>query len=253
MKKLIASFLLVLTACATRMEAPADFRYKEIETTSYLLASWQKMTNPNAPVRIYIEGDGHAFNADGTISSNPTPKGIFLRQIAANDPRANVVYIARPCQYFQTEACSQKDWTTGRFSQKILDSTDIAVKSFMKKAKTEKIILVGYSGGATLGGLIAVRHPNQVLHFSSIAGVLNHDQWTEYHKDPPLTDSLNLADFRSLFLTIPQHHYVGAKDTVVPPVLTQAFMQSNDQITIIPEATHDSGYQKAIKEIYQEK
>ena len=254
MKKFLICFFLVflLTGCVHR-NVLTDFNHELVETDSYVLSTWYKITEPGKPLVVYIEGDGYAFNANGTVSSNPTPKSIFLRQIAANDPRANVVYIARPCQYFQTESCSQKDWTTGRFSQEILDSTDVAVKSFMKKAKTDKIILVGYSGGATLGGLIAVRHPSQVLHFSSIAGVLNHEQWTTYHKDPPLSDSLNLADFRSLFLTIPQHHYVGAKDTVVPPVLTQAFMQSNDRITIIPEATHDSGYQKAIKEIYQVK
>lgn len=226
MRKIFAylSLMIFLTGCVHR-NVLTDFNHELVEADPYVLSTWYKITDPGKPLVVYIEGDGHSFNANGTVSSNPTPKSIFLREIAANDPRANVVYIARPCQYFQTEACSAADWTTGRFSQKILDSTDVAVKSFMKKAKTEKIILVGYSGGATLGGLIAVRHPNQILHFSSIAGVLDHKQWTEYHKDLPLSDSLNLVDFRSLFLTIPQHHYVGAKDSIVPPVLTQAILE----------------------------
>ncbi|MBR2299926.1 MAG: hypothetical protein IJ870_05075 [Alphaproteobacteria bacterium] len=65
----------------------------------FKIASWQKITDKNAPYKIYIEGDGFAFNAHGSPTTNPTPKNTFLRQIAFNDPSKNVVYLARPCQY----------------------------------------------------------------------------------------------------------------------------------------------------------
>lgn len=252
MKKYFVLFLLLLTGCAYR-NVLSDFNHELAETDPYVISAWYKIKKPTEPLVVYIEGTEVSKTPNVQPITNPTPTSSFLREIAARDPRANVAYIARPCQYFQTEACSVADWTTGRFSQKILDSTDTAVKKFMKKAQTDKIILVSYADGAILAGLIAVRHPQQVVHFSTLAGMLNHQQWTEFHKKEPLTDSLNLADFRTLFLTIPQQHYVGGKDTIVPPVLTQAFMQSNDHITIIPDATHDSGYQKAIQAIYQQK
>lgn len=66
--------LLFLTGCVT-IKAPADFVYKAVETRDFTLASWQKVTNPAAPYKIYIEGDGYAFNARGKATQAPTPRG----------------------------------------------------------------------------------------------------------------------------------------------------------------------------------
>ncbi|MDD7312777.1 MAG: alpha/beta hydrolase, partial [bacterium] len=63
------------------------------------MASWQKITHPTAPYKIYIEGDGHAFNAHGQPTGNPTPKGTLVRELAFGDNHENVIYLARPCQY----------------------------------------------------------------------------------------------------------------------------------------------------------
>ena len=70
---------------------PADFVYKEVETRNFTLASRQKVTNPAAPYKIYIEGDGYAFNA---------------REPAFDDDSPNVIYLARPCQYIKSGICS---------------------------------------------------------------------------------------------------------------------------------------------------
>ena len=246
MKKLIASFLLVLTACATRMEAPADFRYKEIETTSYLLASWQKMTNPNAPVRIYIEGDGYAFNHEGQPTSNPTPKGRFVRDLAFNDPNPNVVYLARPCQYVEDEQCSYSNfaWTTGRFSKAVVDSMSAAVETI---AGNRPVVLVGYSGGAMISGLMIGRNTNlNVQKWITIAGVLNHGAWTNHHKVRPLVDSLEMRSIPN----VPQIHFVGEDDNVVPLYLVEQAAPRNT-VSIVPDATHNSGYNGIKRYIYQ--
>ena len=59
MKKVIW-ILLLLGGCQT-LVIPDTFTYKEIETDTYKLASWQKITDTKSPVRIYIEGDGYAL------------------------------------------------------------------------------------------------------------------------------------------------------------------------------------------------
>ncbi|MBQ8869832.1 MAG: hypothetical protein IJ019_00465 [Alphaproteobacteria bacterium] len=73
--------------------------YKKIITDTFTLYSYQKITNTQSLVKLYIEGDGHAFNFHGQPSADPTPKSDFLKNIAFKDTNPNVVYLARPCQY----------------------------------------------------------------------------------------------------------------------------------------------------------
>ena len=73
---------LFLTGCATSITPPETFMYKEIQTDTFKIASWQKITNPETYVRIYIEGDGYAFNASGQPSFNPTPRSDLVRKLA---------------------------------------------------------------------------------------------------------------------------------------------------------------------------
>lgn len=253
MKKVFLGFILcVLSGCASQ-NVLSDMRFQTNMAPPYLLASWHKIQQPGQPLKVYIEGDGMAFDANGQPTSNPTPHSTFLREIAAHDPSPNVVYLARPCQYVTPKTCSVKDWTTGRFSKNVVASTHTAVRSLMKKADTDQVILIGYSGGATVAGLVAVKNPQVVKGVITIAGVLDHEAWTTYHNDPPLTASENLADYKRVFNTLPQHHFVGEKDKVVPPPLVQDFVQDEDRVTVVKGATHDRGYQRIYQQIYDER
>ncbi len=237
-KVFLLSFLL-LYGCQS-ISVPETFTYKEIQTDSYKLASWQKITDKSSPVRIYIEGDGHAFNHYGQPTANPTPRGVFLRKIAFADPNPNVVYLARPCQYVDDERCNIKDWTTGRFSQKIVDSTGQAVKVI---SNNRPIVLIGYSGGALLSGLVIEQNPTlPVKKWLTLAGVLNHTKWTENLNLPPLSDSVDLKKLPS----ISQLHFVGDKDKIVSSEMTATIVPAKDLI-IIPGATHDNGYDNYFK------
>ena len=230
MKKILLS-LLLLCGCHS-VQVPDSFTYKEIETDTYKLASWQKITNKTEPVRIYIEGDGYAFNHLGYPTTNPTPQGTFLREIAFNDPNPNVVYLSRVCQYVDDKRCTQKDWTTGRFSQEIVDATGQAIKEISGKQPT---ILIGYSGGALLSGLVIEQNPKlPVKKWITIAGVLNHASWTNYFDDAPLVDSVDLEKMPK----VEQIHFVGEKDKTVPLELAKKW----SEVQVIQNATHDSGW-----------
>ena len=222
---------------------PESFSYQEIQTDNYTLASWKKITDSKSPIRIYIEGDGYAFNKYGRPTDNPTPRSAFLRNIAFNDSNPNVVYLGRPCQYVLDNKCSQTDWTVGRFSQKIIDSTSQAIKQISKK---QPIILIGYSGGALLSGLIIEQNPNlPVKKWITVAGVLNHTKWTNDLNLPPLTDSVDLITLPN----IKQIHLVGDKDDTVSYEITKSIVADSDLI-IVPNATHNQGYEKCISLIY---
>ncbi|MGN1091124.1 MAG: alpha/beta fold hydrolase [Alphaproteobacteria bacterium] len=250
MKKLLFS-LLFLSACAT--ENPLkDMRFKTVSSGDYTMASWYKITKPEQPVKIYIEGDGKAVDSKGGPTSDPTPDSLFLRKIAADDTSPNVVYMARPCQYLMGSNCSQKDWTTGRFSPKIIDAMTACVNSWKKKAKADKIILIGYSGGAMIASQIAAKQPKSVQKLITVAGILDKDKWSEYHKEEPLTDSLNLKIDK--LKDISQIHYVGAKDEIVPPKMTYDILgKDNASVVVVKGATHQKGFDKIYKDIWKER
>ncbi len=250
-KYLCLLFVFLLTGCATSNPL-TDFRFQTQTVPPYIVASWHQINQVGKPIRIYIEGDGNAFDAHGYPTDNPTPNSDFLRQIAARDPNPNVAYLGRPCQYMLAGDCSVKDWTTGRFSPQIVSSMNQAINALMKKAQTNKAVLIGYSGGAQIAGLIAIQNP-RISEVITIAGVLDVDEWASYHHDTPLSDSLNLYDYKKSFDKIKQRHYVGGKDTVVPPQLTQKFVSNPSTVIIVPKATHNKGYESIYNELYQDK
>lgn len=251
MKKILLTlFILCLSGCSAK-NVLTDYRFQTQTVPPFVVASWFKINMVGEPIRVYIEGDGNAFDGRGFPTDNPTPKSTFLREIAANDPNPNVVYLGRPCQYLQAGACQESVWTDGRFSEEVIGSMEKATLNLMKKAKAPSTILIGYSGGAQVAGHIAVRNPNKISHIITIAGVLDHQAWSDYHGDEPLLKSLNLTDYKDTFNKIPQHHFVGERDDVVPPELTQEFVADETNITIVPKASHNKGFNKVVNTIYQ--
>ncbi len=235
MKKLPLLLLFTLVGCAT-VKAPADFSYREIQTPFFTLAAWVKETSPNATFRIYIEGDGRAFTSTGKPSNNPTPTSDTLRKMAFANTSANVAYIARPCQFVTDDSCSQEDWTTGRFSPQAVTSMATAIKQIAGK---REVIIYAYSGGALISGLVINNFPEiPVRKWITYAGLLNHTSWTEYKNLPPLTGSLDLTQLPEL----PQVHFIGDKDKVIPLELSKQWTQGH-KLVILKNVGHNGPFQ----------
>lgn len=248
MFKLMA-VILILSGC-TAIKAPADFKQVEITTRNFNLAVWQKITDPDGVYKIYIEGDGHAFNARGRATNDPTPRGRLLREIAFGDKSPNVVYLARPCQYVRSPVCTQRHWTTARFAPEIINAEYEAVKQI---AGDHEVILIGFSGGAQVAGLLAAAKPGlKVKKIITIAGNLDHLAWTQHHRLPPLNESMNLESYRKQFVQIPQLHYAGDADKVMPPRLIEDFA-GQQKVIVVPGASHNRGWEKIYESIRNEK
>lgn len=251
MKKIfLCIMLLFLGACASKNPL-TDFRFQTVTAPPYVVASWYKIDKPGDILRVYIEGDGTVLNSDGSVSTNPTPTDTYLRKLASDDPNHNVAYLGRPCQYLQAGPCNKEDWTDGRYAGKIVDSMEETLYGLMKKARADKVVLIGYDGGAQIAGLIAVRFPQDNVEVITIGGILDHYAWTQYHKQPPLIKSMNLADYKKRYAGLKQHHFVGGKDTVVPKALTEEFVADKTSIIVVPRATHEKGFESVSKEIYK--
>lgn len=234
MKRLFLILLLSGCAGAGRYSMPDDFQYVPIKTDSYEIATWQKITNPNGNyIHIYIEGDGHSFDAYGRPTNDPTPRGTFMRDLASSDNFDNVVYVARPCQFIMGDSCEKSDWSDGRFSKKIIDAESYVINQIAQK---KCVSLVGYSGGGFVSAAVIKQNPKLCVDkWITIAGVLNHGIWTEYFGDKPLTKSIELAGLPD----VPQTHYIGERDRVVPHELAKTWANEKD-IILVPRARHDN-------------
>lgn len=250
MFRLILLFFIFLAGCSN-VTIPSDFVYKKINTDIFTLASWQKISNNDEIIKIYIEGDGASFDAYGRATKDPTPKGRMIRELAFGDMSSNVVYLARPCQYIMNDICSVRHWTTARFSHEVIISVYQAIKQI---AENREVILVGFSGGAQVAGLVAsTKKDLKIKKIITVAGNLDHLAWIQYHNLPSLSESMNLADYKNEYFKIPQKHFVGNKDSVIPPKLNFDFLgENNIDIEVVDEASHSTGWDSIYYKIWSE-
>ena len=232
MWRVIFAFSIILVGCVGNGTHDDMTIMSPKRADLYSVATIQKITNTTTPIHIFIEGDGHAFDNHGRATDDPTPRSRTVRDLAMADDAPNVVYIARPCQFVMDKKCTVQDWTTGRFSSVMVDSVATAIKTIVG---TRSVILIGYSGGAMISGLVIQNHPEiDAQKWITIAGVLNHDDWTQYFNDTPLIHSLNL----NTLPYITQVHYVAERDKIVPNTLSQKWI-GDEKMIVIPQATHD--------------
>lgn len=200
-----------------------EFARLDIQTKRLQIAAFVKPSYFGKTLRIYIEGDGFAWLTRHRPSNNPTPIDPIGLKLAAIDAY-NVAYLARPCQYFEKlpSYCETSYWTDAQFSREVIDEMNKAVDQLKSLAKAERVELIGYSGGGTVAALIAA-HRSDVAKLVTVAANLDHQAWSKYHKLSELNKSLNPPDFRKELLGVPQIHFIGEKDQVVPIDIYQSF------------------------------
>ena len=204
------------------------YNTKEFIITSY--ARTNKNINAKQSIIVYIEGDGRAWLSKYKLSDNPTPLNPLTLKLAAIDQNPNVIYIARPCQFTSLDLeknCLSKYWSEARYSKEVVDSINQVIDNYKDSIFTynikPEIHLVGYSGGATIAGIIASQR-NDVKSLRTIAGNLDHDAVSDFHQTTKLNQSLNLIDFVHNIRHIPQIHYIGKKDQIIPIYVVKNFV-----------------------------
>lgn len=216
----------------------------EVSTSTFKLQAFIPDTRIKSPhLTVYLEGDGFAWISSSQPSTDPTPINPVALRLALTQPSGNAVYLARPCQYqAEQDNCRQRYWTQARFADEVVVSLNQAIDTLKTTTDAQHLTLVGYSGGAALAMLVAVRR-NDVRDIITVAGNLDHAAWTDYHHVRPLDESLNPVDQIAALANIRQVHLSGADDTVTPPVLTTRFVAAFPEprqaiVRIIPGYTH---------------
>ncbi len=232
-----------------------NFEKQLIKTNHFTLTSFQKFSDANTKghsITIYIEGDGRTWITRSTLSDNPTPKNPLALKLAVLDKSSHVAYLARPCQYTPLDlepACTPLVWSDQRYSATVIESMNQAVEKLKNTAKANKIHLVGFSGGGAIVLLIATRRQD-IASIRTVAGDLNPNALSQYHRTSPLTGSLDPMVVSKQLIHIPQQHFSGEKDITVPPFiaeglvnfLTHAGSHCAEQI-VLKTATHHNGWE----------
>ncbi len=213
----------------------------------FWLLTYQKIQNPGAPYAIYIEGDGLAFRTKYEISDDPTPLRPMLLTLAGMDTRTNVVYIARPCQYvmeIDSAVCKESYWSDKRMSDEVVSAMNDAIVNITHKAPVD---LVGFSGGGGIALLVAAKNP-QIKSVLTIAGNLDHVAFNQYHHARPMLGSLNPIDYATKIRNIPQLHFSGGKDKVIPAFIGDKFVKASNSKCVhhevIPDVEHQYGWDR---------
>lgn len=180
-------------------------------------------------LRVYIEGDGHAWLSRTRPSADPTPRNPVALRLALADPSPGpLLYLARPCQYVRGDAlrhCAPRYWTSARLGEEVIASLDQAVSRVKAQSGAQHTALIGFSGGGGAAVLLAARRQD-VIFLGSVAGNLHLAAWTQQHGLTPLRESLEPFAVARALRRLPQRHVSSRDDVLMPPELSAAFCRA---------------------------
>lgn len=246
---------LVLAACQSPREAlehraaeyGREVQVLALESFPLLVVAPARMPAANM-LRVYLEGDGHAWVTPSQPSLDPTPRQTLVVDLAMQDPTPSL-YMARPCQFVQASGCASTLWTGRRFSPEVVDSLGQALDRLKARYGNQGFELVGYSGGGALALLLAGRRED-VWQVQTLAGNLSPAEWARLLELTPLEGSLEPLQYRERLARIPQRHLLGAEDRQVPAGVAAFYARQLgearclEQVSL-PGVTHERGWQQA--------
>ena len=242
---------------ARRIASPAWMLERQIPAAPFSLTAFERMHKHGESANIYIEGDGVAWLTRKRASLDPTPKNPVGLRLAAMDKSSNVAYLARPCQYSKLlnteQRCNNAYWTGKRFAPEVLKSYDMALEDIRKRYGIKGFHLIGFSGGGALAALLAAER-DDVLSLRTVAGNVDHVAHSNYHGVSILNGSLNPPEFSARLANIPQYHFIGGQDEIVPPAVLHSYLQSLGssscaQYQLVQEASHVEGWDQKWPEL----
>ena len=245
-----------LNNLANEIAEESKLRPVLIKTSKFKLKGYYRFTDPNKTLNVYIEGDGQAYLHRNMPSNNPTPRNPIALRLAGLDFGANVLYLARPCHYVNLNyerLCNTPYWTTKRFSKEVILSINEAIDKMVLRSKVEGIHLVGYSGGGAVAALVTASR-NDVLSLRTLAGYMDHVSLNKNVGVSPLKGSLDPIKVAHKLKSIPQIHYSGKKDKVIPNWVAKNFAHAvrnnNCTFTRLTNATHTKGWEKVWRKVW---
>jgi pimeloyl-ACP methyl ester carboxylesterase len=115
----------------------------------------------------------------------------------------------------------------------------------------QRLRLFGYSGGGVLATLLAARR-SDVEQLVTVASPLAVAEWAAWHQATPLLGSLDPAMAVKGQLP-PATHFVGGRDSVVPPRLVVIFAARTDgHLYEVPDFDHQCCWSRDWRRLLEE-
>lgn len=179
----------------------------------------------DSPVTAY----NHYFHQHACQHNNHTQKHndiiyqhliapVATLQVAFADNSENVLYVARPCQYVEDKKCEKKYWTSAIYSAKAIDS----ISEVLDEYTDHQVELIGYSGGATIAMFLAAER-DDIKSLRTIAGNIATEAFVKLHNISPYWGSRGTDEVIAKLHNIPQHHYIGSDDKIVPKTIYDSY------------------------------
>jgi len=199
------------------------FKPVNFNTPPFLLAGLLKGQPGSEDLVVYLEGDGRGVVRD-KVTQDPTPSQPLSYELAAADPAPAVLYLARIGQYQPTQTGPefQPYWSEKRLAEEAVVAAGQALDEAKRRLGARRLHLVGYSGGGGLAILLAQRRTD-VASLVTVVGLLDTHWWVREKNYYPLTGSLNPADLAASLAELPQVHFYGAFDNIIPGAMSSHF------------------------------
>ena len=130
----------------------------------------------------------------------------------------------------RTPNCTSETWTSHRFSRAVIDAYHYGLNILSQQHTGASYDLIGFSGGGAIATIVAAERKD-VNSLRTVAGNLDHRAVNAYHRVSPLTGSLNPIDITFRLTDMPQIHFIGAKDEIVPSWISKAFIDALGETT----------------------
>ena len=257
------SGLVVFAGCAVSPQQRAEtlagvagLRHRALSAGIFRLTAYVRISDPSQPLHVYIEGDGRAWLTRTEPSRDPTPRHMLGLQLAVADRWPNVAYLARPCQFTREDpSCDVRYWTTRRYAPEVVTSLSDAISVLEGPAPRQPVDLIGYSGGGALAVLVAARR-HDVRSLRTIAANLDVEGVNALHHVSTMPESLNPIEFVAAVRAVPQIHFYGSRDSIVPPDIARRFAEaiggSCTTTQSIDGMTHDGDWARLWPQLLQQ-
>jgi hypothetical protein len=231
------------------------FRPLDIPAPPFRLAGLLK-GDSGTDLVVYLEGDGRAV-VRGRPSADPTPSLAQSFELAMADPAPLVLYLARVGQFMPayTGPRYQAYWSSGRLAPEAVQAASLAIDDVKGRTGALRVHLVGFSGGGGLAVLLAAQRPD-VASLVTVAGLLDIDWWVRNSGWQPLSGSLNPATYANQVANVPQIHFYGTSDRIIPPLMSLRFAgmaQFSDFNRFSLDNDHYSGWTKSWPKLLNER